>query len=156
MYSPASGFSWEMSFSAIGMKPPGLASAAPAPTTAIAGEEASPLTLSTICFSLSGLIGLRASRAAKNTASAPRTRSRIATQVFGCELPGGAAATSSSTNAATTPTSSVAPKAPSQNQVPVRIGRSPSTSASTEKVSVVGDSIAAIAVRNSSTSAEPI
>ena len=39
MYPAAFGFSWEMSFSAIGMNPPGFASLAPAVTIAIAGDD---------------------------------------------------------------------------------------------------------------------
>ena len=53
-------------------------------------------------------------------------------------------------NAAAMPTASVAVNAPSRNQQPVRNGRGESTSASTENVSVVGDSIAASETSTSS------
>src|SRR3984885_7238001 len=88
------------------------------------------------------------------TSNAPATRSKIPTQVGGVlEWPEEAAAFPS-TNAATTPMMSVRPNAPMKNHSPVRPGRSASTSASTQNVSVVGDNIAATAVSPSSTSTE--
>jgi hypothetical protein len=77
-----------------------------------------------------------------------RTMSRTATHVFGVDL--GDEAMSPSTKAAAIPTAVVAPNAPSKNQKPVRNGRSPSTSTSTENVSVVGDAMAASETRMSS------
>ena len=49
-----SGLVSEMSFIAIGMKPPGFASAAPAPTIAIHGDEATLLTWSAMLWAASG------------------------------------------------------------------------------------------------------
>ena len=52
----------EMSFSAIGMKPPGFASAAPAPTTAITGESDTLLIWSIMLPCVCGSRGRRSTR----------------------------------------------------------------------------------------------
>ena len=110
-YSVALGFSSEMSLSAIGMKAPGFASAAPAPRTATAGEDATlPIfwTASEIFF---GSAGRRMTRTTQKRRSRPKTTSRIDTHVFGL-LGVSDAAASPNTKAAMTPIPSVAVKAP--------------------------------------------
>ena len=149
-YWAALGFVSEIDFSAIGMKPPGFASAAPAPTMAIAGDDASLPIWSIMLCSFFGSTGLRNSRRTQTSSTMPATTSMIATHVFGLD---GVleAATFPRTNAARIPIETVAVKAPSQNQMPVRSGRFPRTSASTENDTVVGETIAA---RETSTSSE--
>src|ERR1700727_1972710 len=88
------------------------------------------------------------------TSTTPATTSKIPTPVGGVLEWLEEAAASPSTKAATMPTMSVNPNAPRKNHSPVRPGRLDSTSASTQKVSVVGDNIAATAVSPSSTSTE--
>ena len=109
-YCVALGSVSEISLRASGMKPPGLASIAPAPTIAAAGDDATVLIFAIIPAALSGSAGRRSSRTANTSTSAPATTSTIATHVLGVELFDAAA--SPSTNAATTPTASVAPSAP--------------------------------------------
>lgn len=93
------------------MKPPGLASIAPAPTIAIARDEATSPMRCTMASVRRESGGRRKARTTKPMISAAATTSTIATQVFGvdgCED----AAASPRTNAARTPTASVALKAP--------------------------------------------
>src|SRR5947209_1877762 len=154
MYLPAFGLSCEMSFSAIGMNPPGLANVAPAATTAITGEDEILLILLMALAVRSGSRGRRCARTTYTRSKTPMTTSMIATHVGGSLELLDEAAAFPSTNAATTPITSVAATAPKKNQNPVRPGRSLRTSDSTLNVSVVGESIAANAVRPSSTSAD--
>ena len=100
-----------MFFSAIGMKPPGFASAAPAPTTAIAGESATRSICAIMLAARFGSRGRRSRRIVHTSSAAPRTTSSMATQVFGLEGCDDAAAFPS-TNAASTPIPIVAPNAP--------------------------------------------
>ena len=100
-----------MSFSAIGMKAPGFASAAPAPTTAITGESDTLEIWSTMAAVLCGLRGRRSTRATQARRNTAAAMSTIATQVFGLDGSEDAAA-SPSTKAATTPIPSVAISAP--------------------------------------------
>jgi len=67
MYLAVSGLVSETSFIAIGMKPPGFASAAPAPTIAIHGDEATLLTWSAMLWARFGSRGRRRNRTLKNT-----------------------------------------------------------------------------------------
>ena len=83
MYSARVGSVSEIVFSAIGMKPPGLASIAPAPTIAIAGEDAIFDIFSIIDCVVFGFTGLRIRRPAKRNRTAASTMSRIETHVFG-------------------------------------------------------------------------
>ena len=122
-YSAAVGFVSEIVFSAIGMKPPGLASVAPAATIAIHGADATEPIFSIIAASFFGSSGLRIFVATQNSSSAASTMSRIATHVFGDDGVDDAAKLPS-TNAARIPIETVAMNAPSQNQIPVRSGRS--------------------------------
>ena len=147
-YSAWLGWLSEIAFSAIGMKAPALASTAPAPTIATAGEEATFSMRPIIAWVVRGSTGRRRRLPAKRKIATAKMMSRTATHVFGVDP--GDEAMSPSTNAATTPTAAVAPNAPRKNQKPARNGRSPSTSTSTEKVSVVGDNIAASETRTSS------
>jgi hypothetical protein len=139
---------FEIVFSAIGMNAPGLASTAPAPMTVTAGDDATRFMRSIIDAVVLGSTGRRMRLPAKRKIATARTTSRTATQVFGVDLDDEAA--SPITKAAATPTAMVAVKAPRKNQKPVRRGRSPSTSASTQNVTVVGDTIAASETRTSS------
>src|SRR5271163_5106858 len=102
-----------------------------------------------------GSRGRRRNRTTKNSTITLETTSTIATHVFGV-LGFGDAAPFPITNAAITPTTSVTPNAPRKNHRPVRIGRSPTTSASTDRNSVTGESIAASATSTSSVSTEVI
>src|SRR4051794_39213150 len=110
-YCAALGSSSEMLLSASGMNPPGFASAAPAPTTAIAGDAATrPIWL--IAFSVrSGFAGRRRTLITQPARMTAATTSTIATQVFGVDG-WSVEAASPSTNAAATPTASVAVSAP--------------------------------------------
>ena len=110
MYSVVLGLVSEMAFMAIGMKPPGFASAAPAPTIAIHGDEAILLIWSTMLWARFGSRGRRRNRTMKNTRKRAATMSITATQGFGYEVV--EAALLPSTKAARTPTASVAPRAP--------------------------------------------
>src|SRR5258708_1966242 len=104
---------------------------------------------------LLGSRGRRSRRKTTNSTSTPATTSTTATQVFGV-LGLLEAAAFPSANAAMTPTTSVTPNAPRKNHKPVRIGRSPTTSASTDRNSVTGESMAASATSTSSVSTEVI
>ena len=110
-YCAALGSSSEIVLSAIGMKPPGLASAAPAPTIAIAGDDATRPIWSIMPAARSGFGGRRRRRITQAAISTAATTSTIATHVFGVDGWSEAAA-SPRTNAAATPTASVAPSAP--------------------------------------------
>src|SRR5690349_16456486 len=100
-----------MSFSASGMKPPGLASAAPAPAIAAIGAVARPLILSIIPFIWSGFGGRRDLLTTQARITTAKTTSTTATHVLG-EDGVFDAATSPSTKAAATPIASVAVSAP--------------------------------------------
>ena len=100
-----------MSFNAIGMNAPGLASAAPAPTTATTGDEAT-FCICASMLSVRFVFGGRRRTTTTNTSSArASTTSSTATHVFGV-LGVLEAAAFPSTKAATTPIPSVAPSAP--------------------------------------------
>jgi len=92
------------------MKPPALASTAPAPTIAIAGDEATALMRAIIAAVLSGSTGRRRNRRTKTTKNAPATTFTTITQVFGVDEPD--AAESPSTKAAATPMANIALSAP--------------------------------------------
>ena len=93
------------------MNPPGLASVAPAPTMATAGESATRPMRATMPATFSRFGGRRSSHTIQTTNATAATTSKIATQVFGCEGSSDAARPPSA-KAATTPTARVAPKAP--------------------------------------------
>ena len=111
MYWAVLGFVCEMSFRAMGMKPPGFASAAPAPTITIAGDDAILLICPNIASARFGSRGRRTSRSTQISKSAPAKMSKIATHVFGVDV-WWEAALFPRTKAATMPTASVAPIAP--------------------------------------------
>src|SRR6185437_1402502 len=104
MYPVVLGFVSEISFIAIGMKPPGFASVAPAATIAIHGDEAILLIWSTIFWARFGSRGRRRNRMLKNTRKRARTISITATHGFGYDVV--EAALLPSTKAAATPTAS--------------------------------------------------
>ncbi len=110
-YWVALGFSCEIAFRASGMKPPGFASTAPAPTIAITGDEATLLMRSTMLSIFAGSGGRRSSRQPKPATSTAATMSNTLTHVFWPEVEDGAAALPS-TKAARTPIASVAVNAP--------------------------------------------
>ena len=93
------------------MNAPGFARAAPAPTTAMAGDEATLLIWATIDSSRFGSRGRRSRATTQAISSAPATMSTTHTHVFGLDACSDAAA-SPSTNAAAIPTPSVAVSAP--------------------------------------------
>src|SRR5262249_4719667 len=98
-------------FSAIGMNAPGFASAAPAPTIATAGDEATLLICATMASSFARLRGRRSLAATHAMRSVPATMSKTDTHVFGLDG-SDEAATLPSTPAAQIPTASVAVNAP--------------------------------------------
>src|SRR4051794_22704811 len=100
-----------MFFSAIGMKAPGFARAAPAPMTATAGDDATFPILSTALATLAGSAGRRKAHTTQTRGERARVTARTATQVFG-ELGVSDAAAFPSTKAAMTPIPSVAVNAP--------------------------------------------
>ncbi len=100
----------EMSFIAIGMKPPGFASVAPAATIAIHGDEAILLIWSTMPWARFGSRGRRRNRTLKNTRRRAATMLITATQGLGYDVV--EAALLPSRKAAATPTASVALRAP--------------------------------------------
>ncbi len=111
MYSALLGPSSEISFSASGMKPPALPSAAPAPTIAIAGDSATLPICAIVSAVRLGSRGRRTARSVNASIPTPATTSTTATHVFGlsgCEE----WATSPTTKAATRPIARVAPSAP--------------------------------------------
>jgi hypothetical protein len=110
-YCAADGPVSEMLFNASGMKAPGFARTAPAPTTAIAGEEATLLIRATIASTLAGSSCLFLVLTTYTIRRQAATTSMIATDVLGAEAEPQDAA-SPMTNAAATPTASVAPSAP--------------------------------------------
>jgi hypothetical protein len=99
-----------MSFRASGRKPPGFASAAPAPATAAIEAVARPLIRSLIPCSLAGFGGRLSAFSTHARIATAATTSSTATQLFGVESFD--AATSPITNAAATPIASVAVRAP--------------------------------------------
>ena len=111
MYWVVLGSSSEMSFSAIGMKAPGLASAAPAPRIATARDEETFSICAIMPAVRAGLGGRRIVRTTRKSRATAAITSTTATHVFGvlgvCD-----AATLPMTNAATIPIPSVAPRAP--------------------------------------------
>ena len=100
-----------MFLSAIGMNAPGFASAAPAPTIATAGEDATFCIWASMLAARLGFGGLRSAWTTNVNRKAPATTSKIATAVVGV-LGVRSAAASPSTNAATIPIPSVAPSPP--------------------------------------------
>ncbi len=110
-YPAVEGFICEIVFRAIGMKAPGFASAAPAPTIAIAGDDATLLICATIASSRFGLRGRRSLAATQASSRAPAAMSTQETHVFGLDGLDDAA-TSPRRNAAAMPTASVAVSAP--------------------------------------------
>src|SRR5262249_42038503 len=109
-YSAALGSVSEIVFNAIGMKPPGLASVAPAAKIATAGDDATLLICSMAAAMRAGLGGWRARFTTNATSTTASTTSMIATHVFGVDV--SEAATSPITKAATTPINNVAVSAP--------------------------------------------
>ena len=100
-----------MSFSAIGMNAPGLASAAPAPRIATTGDEAT-FCICAIMLAVRFVFGGRRSTQTTSTSSpSASSTSSTDTHVFGV-LGVREAAAFPSTKAATTPIPSVAPSAP--------------------------------------------
>jgi hypothetical protein len=75
----------EIVFSAIGINPPGLASMAPAPTTAIIGDDAILLICATAASVFWGFAGRCITRATQTSRIVAATMSKIETQVFGLE-----------------------------------------------------------------------
>src|SRR5271165_1517936 len=100
----------EISFIASGMKPPGFASAAPAATIAIHGDEAILLIWSIMPWARFGSRGRRRNRTPKTTRTTAATMSITATQGLGYDV--AEAALLPSAKAARTPTASVALRAP--------------------------------------------
>src|SRR5436190_1652688 len=111
MYSVALGSSSEMFLRAIGMNAPGFARAAPAPTIAMTGEDATFCICVIMLADLVGFGGFLSVLTTNASSRAPATTSKIETHVLGL-LGVGSAAESPSTNAATIPIPSVAPNAP--------------------------------------------
>src|ERR1051326_5708463 len=74
-----------MLLSASGMNPPGLASVAPAPITAIARELATVLILAIMLWARRGFAGRRIVRTTQAMISTPATTSTTATHVLGVE-----------------------------------------------------------------------
>src|SRR4051812_14016242 len=136
------------------MNPPAFASIAPAPTIAIAGEEATALIRAIIPADFSGSVGRRTNRATTTSRSAPAITSTTATQVFGADAD--VAATAPVAYAGATPMANDELRAPRWNQSPRRSGRSPNTSGITENESGVGESMAASEVSRSADSPQLI
>ena len=144
------GSSWEISFSANGMNPPGLASVAPAAAIAIADEDAIPLICSIIRSARPGSGGRRAARATNASTAAPAATSTTATHVLGSAGVGRGGDVSDHERGQDADRERHTQRTDVEPQ-PVRSGRSPRTSASTVNDRVVGESIAPSVTRTSST-----